>query len=99
MIHFLRNAKGQTLIECEAMDEDLSASMYVWNYTMEVLNRNKQSTTEVLEFARAMDDLDEIRGLWWEKAREMEDWKSIDDFVAHHFKAAAKKYDLKYVTD
>ncbi len=25
MIHFLRNPKGQTLIECEAMDEDLSA--------------------------------------------------------------------------
>jgi|688.fasta_scaffold946758_2 hypothetical protein len=99
MIHFLRNTKGQTLIECEAMDEDLSASMYVWNYTMEVLNRNKQSTTEVLEFARAMDDLDEIRGLWWEKASETEDWKSIDAFVAHHFKAAAKKYDLKYVTD
>ena len=46
-----------------------------------------------------MDDLDEIRGLWWEKASETEDWKSIDDFVAHHFKAAAKKYDLKYVTD
>lgn len=99
MIHFLRNTKGQTLIECEAMDEDLSASMYVWNYTMEVLNRNKQSTTEVLEFARAMDDLDEIRGLWWEKESETGDWKSMDAFVAHHFKAAAKKYDLKYVTD
>ena len=99
MIHFLRNPKGQTLIECEAMDEDLSASIYVWNYTIEVLNRSKQSTTEVLEFARTMDDLDEIRGLWWEKAREMEDWKSIDDFVSYHFKAAAKKYDLKYLTD
>ena len=99
MIHFLRNNKGQTLIECEAMDEDLSASIYVWNYTIEILNRAKQSTTEVLEFSRSMNDLNEIRGLWWEKAREIDDWKSIDDFVAYHFKAAAKKYDLKYLTD
>ena len=50
-------------------------------------------------FMKDMSELDEIRGWWWEMAKDSGDYKSIDDFVKEKYMEVAEKHNLYYVTD
>jgi len=97
MIHFLRNDRNQTIIECEVYNNDLSASTNIESYSMMLIDMHNKD--QHYPFIKTFSELDEIRGLWWEKEKDFSNWKSIDDFVKSKFVEVAKKYSLNYVTD
>ena len=97
MIHFLRNDKNRTIIECEVYNDDLSSSTNIEEYSKMLLDLHHKDLHYM--FIQAISDLDEIRGWWWEQGNESDDYESIDDFVKEKFMSVAKKFKLNYVTD
>jgi hypothetical protein len=97
MVHFLRNDKNRTIIECEVYNDDLSSSANIEEYSKMLLDLHRKDLH--LVFIQAISDLDEIRGWWWEQGNESDDYESIDDFVKEKFLSVAKKFKLNYVTD
>jgi len=97
MVHFLKNDKNRTIIECEVYDDDLDSSANIEEYSKMLLDLHRKDLH--LVFIQAISDLDEIRGWWWEQGKESDDYESIDDFVKEKFLSVAKKFKLNYVTD
>lgn len=97
MIHFLRNDKNRTIIECEVYNDDLSASTNIEEYSKILIDLHNKDLHH--PFIQAISDLDEIRGWWWEQAKSSGEYKSIDDFVKEKFLIVANKYKLSYITD
>jgi len=54
---------------------------------------------KAMDWAMVISDLSEIRGRWWEGERDFGDWNNVDEFVNATFKEAAKKLELRLVTD
>ncbi len=97
MVHFLRNENNRTIIECEVYKDDLSAGTSIENYSTMLIDLHNKDLHH--PFISDISQLDQIRGWWWEMAKDSGDYKSIDDFVKEKFMEVAKKYDLNYVTD
>jgi hypothetical protein len=97
MVHFLRNENNRTIIECEVYKDDLSAGTNIENYSTMLIDLHNKGLHH--PFISDISQLDQIRGWWWEMAKDSGDYKSIDDFVKEKFMEVAKKYDLNYVTD
>jgi hypothetical protein len=97
MVHFLRNDKNRTIIECEVYNDDLSSSTNIEEYSKMLMDLHRKDLHQV--FIQSISDLDEIRGWWWEQAKDSDDYKTIDDFVKEKFLNVAKKFKLNYVTD
>lgn len=96
MIHFLRTKENKTIIECEVYSNDLSSAIDIYEYSMFLLNL-EADLNEM--FVDDINNLNEIRGLWWEKEKDFGNWKSIDEYVASQYKKIGKEWGLKYVTD
>lgn len=96
MVHFLRTQKNRTIIECEVYTDDLSSAMYIEEYSMMLINLHNNDLH--YPFIRAISDLNEIRGLWWEQAEDSGKYSSIDEFVQEKYLEVAKAYNLNYVT-
>jgi hypothetical protein len=94
MVHFLRDKQNNTLIECEVTSDDLSAAVYLGNYTTHLLRKIKKS--DYLDFIFNFDYLNEIRGKFWEDEPGVQ---NMEEFVAEEFSKAANRWDLNYVTD
>jgi hypothetical protein len=97
MVHFLRNDKNRTIIECEVYKDDLSSSTNIEEYSKMLLDLHHKDLHYI--FIQSISDLDEIRGWWWEQAVDSGDYESMDDFVKEKFLSVAKKFKLNYVTD
>lgn len=97
MIHFLRNQKNQTIVECEVYGNDLSAGTDIENYSVMLIDLHNGDLH--YPFINDISQLDEIRGWWWEMAKDSGKYKSIDDFVKEKFIEVAQKHNLNYVTD
>jgi hypothetical protein len=97
VIHFLRNQRNQTIIECEVYNDDLSAGTNIENYSMMLIDLHNKDLH--YPFINDISELDEIRGWWWEMANDSGKYKSIDDFVKEKFMEVAQKHNLNYVTD
>ena len=95
MTHFLRNKDNRTIISCDVSSKDLSSAVDIEEYSNMLLD----IPSNMRDFIKAISDLDEIRGAWWENAMYSGNWKSIDDFVAEEYKKVASAYNLYYVTD
>ena len=93
MVHFLRNKENKTIIECEVYNDDLSSSVDIREYTKMFLLLLDNT------FMESIAELDEIRGWWWEQAKDSGEYKTIDEFVKEKFLWVAKEFDLNYVTD
>jgi len=97
MIHFLRNQRNQTIVECEVYGNDLSAGTDIENYSVMLIDLHNRDLH--YPFINDISQLDEIRGWWWEMAKDSGEYKSIDDFVKDKFIEVAQKHNLNYVTD
>jgi len=97
MIHFLRNDRNKTIIECSVYNNDLSTATNIEAYSMMLIDMHNKD--QHYPFISAFSELDEIRGLWWEREKDFGNWKSIDAFVESKFVEFAEKYSLNYVTD
>lgn len=93
MVHFLRNKKNKTIIECDVYGDDLNSSVDIREYTKMFLLLLDNT------FMESIAELDEIRGWWWEQAKDSGEYKTIDEFVKEKFLWVAKEFDLNYVTD
>ena len=97
MIHYLRNQRNQTIIECEVYNDDLSTVTNIENYSMMLIDLHNKDLH--YPFINDISQLDEIRGLWWEIAEGSGKYKSINDFVKEKFIEVSQKYNFNYVTD
>lgn len=96
MVHYLRNEKNRTIIECETFnklkeDSDLSSIIDVSEYSdLLYMNLDKLNTIK-WDF----DSLHNIRTEWFEGFHE----ESMDNFVKDNYSRIAKKYNLNYIID
>jgi hypothetical protein len=97
VIHFLRNQRNQTIIECEVYNDDLSTGTNIENYSIMLIDLHNKDLH--YPFISDISQLDEIRGWWWERVKDSGKYKSIDDFVKEKFMEVAQKHNLNYVTD
>lgn len=97
MVHFLRNKQNRTIVECEVYGNDLSTSANIEEYSKMLLDLHNKHLH--YPFIKAISELDEIRGWWWEQAKDSGEYKTIDEFVKEKFLLVAKEFDLNYVTD
>lgn len=97
MIHFLRNEKNRTIIECSVYGDDLHTATNIEEYSkmlIDLYNKNSHTT-----FIESISSLDELRGWWWESEESYGRYDSIDQFVKEKFLEVANKFELNYVTD
>jgi hypothetical protein len=100
VVHYLRNEKNDTVVEVSVHGDDLSSSVNISVFAKEVLELHSDGRTEKLQdFIDGIDDLNEIRGGWWEHPNNSEKWDSIDAFVESVMRDYSKKLCLFYVTD
>lgn len=97
MTHFLRNKKNQTIISCDVGNDDLSSAIDIEIFSVMLIDQ--YNLNEHAKLIREFSDLDEIRGWWWEQAKDSGEYESIDMFVKEKYLNVAKIYDLNYVTD
>ena len=96
MVHFLRDGKNNTLIECEVYDRDLSANIDVENYSNHLLAIRFSDQYSCSSFIDDFRYLSEIRRAWWEDEPGVQ---GPEEFVAEEFLRVATKWDLNYVVD
>jgi len=97
MVHFLRNKGNETIIECSVYKNDLSSAVELVSYSNMLIELHNKDLH--YPFLKDMSELDDIRGWWWEMAKDSGDYKSIDDFVKEKYMTVAKKHNLNYITD
>jgi hypothetical protein len=96
MVHFLRDNKNNTIIECEVTEDDLSSSVNLESYSEFLWNIEDYAILQ--EFISDMDSLNEIRGGWWEVENETGN-RDMEQYVEDCFKEVADKWHLNYITD
>ena len=98
MVHFLRDKNNDTLIECEVYDRDLSAVVYLYNYSYYLLESIDTSVDidARYDFIADLHYLSEIRGKYWEDEPGVQ---TPEEFVTEEFTRVAEKWNLNYVTD
>jgi hypothetical protein len=96
MVHFLKNKKNKTIIECESMDDDLFSSIYLINYTNDFLEYYNLDKEKANDFLNEICDLDSIRNLWWESNYDNKNWDDVDHFISERYKKSSGKFDLNY---
>jgi hypothetical protein len=94
MVHFLRNKNNFTIIECDVHDNDLSTAIDLLEYSEILLGL--ETETQRANFIDDMNYLNEIRRAWWEDDPGVQ---TPEEFATDVFSAAAKRWDLIYVTD
>lgn len=81
MVHFLRNESNRTIIETSVYNNDLRTSTSIAYYTIKFVKIFEEEKIQAINFSQDIDNLNEIRSLWWEKEMYFGNWKSIDEFV------------------
>ena len=96
MVHFLRDNKNNTIVECEVGSDDLHSSVNIEVYSEFLLNMEDYNIRQ--EFVSDIESLSEIRGGWWEVENEVGN-REMEQYVEDCFKKVADKWHLNYVTD
>lgn len=99
MTHYLRNDNNDTIIEVDTSSNDLSAAVNVLVYSKKLLDFYMAlGPVTAGRFACRIDDLSEIRGMWFERV-EPERVVTMEEFVEQMMLSTAKSFDCYYVTD
>lgn len=108
MIHFLRNKKGENIIETEVFGDidigtfELNSSIYSEGYGKTLLNINNKDKIKSFEFIHDIDELDNLRVLYYEQLIRGKDYftkSDVEKIITVKYKYVAKKYDLCYEID
>ncbi len=93
MIHFLRDKNNHTVVDIEAMPEDIRCVVVIERFAEKLLSLS--SSLRPL-FIADMQLIQEIRGYYHEKNT----WNETPDVIARNWLIpVAQRWDLVYVTD
>ena len=108
MIFYLRTQSGENIIDTEiysTMDTivgfDLHSTMYPKGYGRKIIGIHNNANNEEEEFMSDIDELNDLRGLYWELLRYqcIREKSEMIKIIETKYKEVADKYGLRVVTD
>lgn len=108
MIFYLRTQSGENIIDTEiysTMDTivgfDLHSTIYPKGYGRKIIGIHNNANNEEEEFMNDIDELNDLRGLYWELLRYqgIREKSEMIKIIETKYKEVADKYELKVVTD
>lgn len=108
MIFYLRTQSGENIIDTEiysTMDTmvgfDLHSTIYPKGYGRKVIGIHNNANNEEEEFMSDIDELNDLRGLYWELLRYqgIREKSEMIKIIETKYKEVADKYELRVVTD
>lgn len=108
MIFYLRTQSGENIIDTEiysTMDTivgfDLHSTIYPKEYGRKIISIHNNANNEEEEFMSDIDELNDLRGLYWELLRYqgIREKSEMIKIIETKYKEVADKYELKVVTD
>ena len=108
MIFYLRTQSGENIIDTEiysTMDTivgfDLHSTIYPKVYGRKIIGIHNNANNEEEEFMSDIDELNDLRGLYWELLRYqgIREKSEMIKIIETKYKEVADKYELKVVTD
>lgn len=108
MIFYLRTQSGENIIDTEiysTMDTivgfDLHSTIYPKGYGRKIIGIHNNANNEEEEFMSDIDELNNLRGLYWELLRYqgIREKSEMIKIIEKKYKEVADKYELKVVTD
>ena len=108
MIFYLRTQSGENIIDTEiysTMDTivgfDLHSTIYPKGYGRRIIGIHNNANNEEEEFMSDIDELNDLRGLYWELLRYqgIREKSEMIKIIETKYKEVADKYELRVVTD
>lgn len=108
MIFYLRTQNGENIIDTEiysTMDTmvgfDLHSTIYPKGYGRKIIGIHNNANNEEEEFMSDIDELNDLRGLYWELLRYqgIREKSEMIKIIETKYKEVADKYELRVVTD
>ena len=108
MIFYLRTQSGENIIDTEiysTMDTivgfDLHSTIYPKGYGRKIIGIHNNANNEEEEFMSDIDELNNLRGLYWELLRYqgIKEKSEMIKVIETKYKEVADKYELRVVTD
>ena len=108
MIFYLRTQSGENIIDTEiysTMDTivgfDLHSTIYPKGYGRKIIGIHNNANNEEEEFMSDIDELNNLRGLYWELLRyqDIKEKSEMIKVIETKYKEVADKYGLRVVTD
>lgn len=108
MIFYLRTQSGENIIDTEiysTMDTivgfDLHSTIYPKGYGRKIIGIHNNANNEEEEFMSDIDELNDLRGLYWELLRYqgIREKSEMIKIIEIKYKEVADKYELRVVTD
>ena len=108
MIFYLRTQSGENIIDTEiysTMDTivgfDLHSTIYPKGYGRKIIDIHNNANNEEEEFMSDIDELNDLRGLYWELLRYqgIREKSEMIKIIETKYKEVADKYELRVVTD
>ena len=108
MVFYLRTQSGENIIDTEiysTMDTivgfDLHSTIYPKGYGRKIIGIHNNANNEEEEFMSDIDELNDLRGLYWELLRYqgIREKSEMIKIIEAKYKEVADKYGLKVVTD
>ena len=108
MIFYLRTQSGENIIDTEiysTMDTivgfDLHSTIYPKGYGRKIIGIHNNANNEEEEFMSDIDELNDLRGLYWELLRYqgIREKSEMIKIIETKYKEVADKYELRIVTD
>ena len=108
MIFYLRTQSGENIIDTEiysTMDTivgfDLHSTIYPKGYGRKIIGIHNNANNEEEEFMSDIDELNDLRGLYWELLRYqgIREKSEMIKIIETKYKEVADKYELRVATD
>ena len=108
MVFYLRTQSGENIIDTEiysTMDTivgfDLHSTIYPKGYGRKIIGIHNNANNEEEEFMSDIDELNDLRGLYWELLRYqgIREKSEMIKIIETKYKEVADKYELRVVTD
>ena len=108
MIFYLRTQSGENIIDTEiysTMDTivgfDLHSTIYPKGYGRKIIGIHNNANNEEEEFMSDIDELNDLRGLYWELLRYqgIREKSEMIKIIETKYKEVADEYELKVITD
>ena len=108
MIFYLRTQSGENIIDTEIYGTvdtmvgfDLHSTIYPKGYGRKIIGIHNNANNEEEEFMSDIDELNDLRGLYWELLRYqgIKEKSEMIKVIETKYKEVADKYELRVVTD